>query len=104
MVRSYEYAAFSVLGTRVELAPHARRWATAASDAFLESYFREAAGASFISASAEESKLLLDTMLLEKALYELRYELNNRPGWVGIPLLGILTLAGMGPAQIGVSE
>jgi len=48
---------------------------------------------------ATESALLLDTMLLEKALYELRYELNNRPSWVWIPLLGLLRMAGVGPSQ-----
>jgi maltose alpha-D-glucosyltransferase/alpha-amylase len=38
--------------------------------------------------------MLLDVYLLEKALYEMRYELDNRPGWVGIPLTGILGLLG----------
>ena len=40
-----------------------------------------------------ETSLLLDAMLIEKALYELRYELNSRPDWVGIPLRGLLKLA-----------
>ena len=40
----------------------------------------------------ESSQLLLDVYLLEKALYELRYELNNRPDWARIPLHGILQL------------
>ena len=35
---------------------------------------------------------LLDLFLLEKALYEVRYELQNRPDWVVIPLRGILSL------------
>ena len=39
--------------------------------------------------------MLLDTFLLEKALYEVRYELNNRPDWVPIPLRGILSLMGV---------
>ena len=38
-------------------------------------------------------KLLLDIFLLEKAVYELGYEINNRPEWVRIPLVGILALA-----------
>ena len=33
---------------------------------------------------------LLGLFELEKALYELRYELSNRPSWAGIPLQGIL--------------
>jgi maltose alpha-D-glucosyltransferase/alpha-amylase len=36
---------------------------------------------------------LLDIYLLDKALYELRYELNNRPTWVRIPLMGMLSLS-----------
>ena len=46
--------------------------------------------ASFIPQSSEELDVQLTTMLLEKALYELRYELNMRPDWVRIPLRGIL--------------
>ena len=35
---------------------------------------------------------LLEAFLLEKALYEITYEFNNRPDWIGIPLQGILSL------------
>jgi maltose alpha-D-glucosyltransferase/alpha-amylase len=42
--------------------------------------------------SQEERQVLLDTYLLEKAVYELSYELNNRPDWVRIPLQGIRQL------------
>ncbi len=38
--------------------------------------------------------MLLDVYILEKAVYELQYELNNRPAWVGIPLQGILQILG----------
>ena len=44
----------------------------------------------------DDLEMELTTMLLEKALYELRYELNTRPDWVRIPLRGILDL--MAPA------
>jgi maltose alpha-D-glucosyltransferase / alpha-amylase len=40
----------------------------------------------------EETQKLLDAYLLEKALYELLYELNNRPAWLHIPIAGILSL------------
>ena len=43
-------------------------------------------------AIAETYLPLLDAFLLEKALYEIRYEVNNRPKWVGIPLRGVLSL------------
>ena len=36
---------------------------------------------------------VLRALVLDKALYELNYELNNRPDWVRIPLVGILALA-----------
>ena len=47
-------------------------------------------GGSFLPHTPEDLDLQLTTMLLEKALYELRYELNMRPDWVRIPLRGIL--------------
>jgi maltose alpha-D-glucosyltransferase/alpha-amylase len=37
--------------------------------------------------------VLLDVFLLEKAIYELGYELNNRPEWLEVPLQGILQLS-----------
>ena len=41
----------------------------------------------------EDIQLLLDGYILQKALYELGYELNNRPDWIQIPLEGILQIA-----------
>jgi len=48
--------------------------------------------AGFLPENREELKILLNIYLLEKALYELGYELNNRPDWVKIPLIGVLQL------------
>lgn len=104
MVRSFEYAAFAALldGVRgVPAAPRIRdlveRWAAFwnafISAAFLRAYFAEAGDAAFIPSSAEEQRRLLDAFVLQKACYEVAYELNNRPDWVRIPLRGILTLA-----------
>ncbi|MBA2443342.1 MAG: hypothetical protein H0V53_13240, partial [Rubrobacter sp.] len=42
----------------------------------------------------EDFQRLVDFFTIEKALYEVRYELDNRPGWVGIPLKGLLDLLG----------
>jgi maltose alpha-D-glucosyltransferase/alpha-amylase len=53
---------------------------------------QEAGGARFIPGSRDELRVLLGALLLEKAVYELSYELNNRPDWVGIPLRGIRQL------------
>jgi maltose alpha-D-glucosyltransferase/alpha-amylase len=105
MLRSYHYAAWSglfdqvqreVLGTEEEttatLEPWARAWTPWTSAAFLGAYLEAAQGASFLPAGPEELRTLLDAHLLEKAIYELGYELNNRPGWVRIPLQGISQL------------
>ncbi len=61
-------------------------------DAYLEGYFSKASKASFLPESQATVKMLLDVYLLEKALYELLYEINNRPQWVKVPLTGILEL------------
>jgi maltose alpha-D-glucosyltransferase/alpha-amylase len=70
----------------------ARFWVECVSAAFLRSYLSTAAAASFVPHTPEDLELQLTTMLLEKALYELRYELNMRPDWVRIPLRGIIDL------------
>ena len=46
----------------------------------------------FLPASKEDLKLLLDLYVLQKAIYELTYELNNRPDWVNVPLRGIIEI------------
>ena len=53
--------------------------------------------ASFLPARPEERSALLRAFLLEKALYEIRYEMNHRPEWLRIPLKGALEL--LGPAE-----
>jgi maltose alpha-D-glucosyltransferase/alpha-amylase len=100
MLRSFDYAAyaglFAITGDRPadfqRLEPWARLWQQWTSAAFLRAYRASAAGAPFLPAQQESFAALLDTFLLDKALYELIYELNNRPDWVRIPLRGILGL------------
>ena len=88
MVRSFDYAA-EAAGVGF-----AREWAHRVSSAFLDAYWETAADAVFVPARAEEKDLLMDVLLIEKALYELRYELDNRPAWARIPLRGLLDLVG----------
>ena len=68
------------------------------SAAFLSAYLEaagEAAGQSaFLPKDPEQLQALLDIYLLEKAVYEVGYELNNRPDWVRVPLQGILQSLG----------
>ncbi len=103
MLRSFHYAAYTSLfghlgsaNVRPEdmaaLEPWARLWNVWVGSAFLKSYLEHAAPAGFLPANGEELKILLNVYLLEKALYELGYELNNRPDWLRIPLLGVLQL------------
>jgi maltose alpha-D-glucosyltransferase/alpha-amylase len=56
---------------------------------FMKAYLDSVQGSGFVPKNREDLEILLTTFLLEKALYELNYELNNRPGWVMIPLRGI---------------
>ncbi|MGH7194720.1 MAG: hypothetical protein ACREJM_14470, partial [Candidatus Saccharimonadales bacterium] len=55
----------------------------------LKKYLEVVNGAAFMPPTTDELKVLLNVMLLEKSVYELSYELNNRPDWVEVPLLGI---------------
>jgi maltose alpha-D-glucosyltransferase/alpha-amylase len=100
MVRSFSYAAFAALFAHASARPAefartepwARIWQTWATAAFLRGYFRRAEGAMFLPVESSHRAALLRFFMLEKALYELNYELNNRPDWVRIPLWGILDL------------
>src|SRR5690606_28448252 len=67
-------------------------WYPWAAAAFLRGYLAAASEGSFLPRDPEHLQTLLNVYLMEKALYELRYELNNRPGWVKIPLEGIQQL------------
>lgn len=97
MIRSFQYAAYTALlqhaSIRVEdvpfLEPWADLWYRYIGGAFLRSYIDTAENEPFIPKDKEEFSIMLKTFLLEKAIYELGYELNNRPGWVAIPLRGI---------------
>ncbi|MEO6952687.1 MAG: maltose alpha-D-glucosyltransferase [Polyangia bacterium] len=104
MLRSFHYAAFSALldaqkvGTVADLASSVRFaevWQSWTCQQFLKGYVDHAAGTLFMPQTGEELDTLTRTFLLEKALYELNYELNNRPDWVGIPLHGIGQLLGI---------
>ena len=100
MLRSFSYAAQVGYQSYVArhprdagpLEPWAKLWENCVSAAFLSAYRDAVASAELVPASNAELGLLLDAFLLDKALYELNYELNHRPTWTRIPLLGILSL------------
>ena len=99
MLRSIHYAAYVALDKIAKvhpdalerLEPWARIWQAWTSAEFLKAYRRVAAP--LLPADPAPTRRLLDLLRLEKALFELRYELDYRPDWVRIPMIGILHLA-----------
>jgi trehalose synthase-fused probable maltokinase len=89
MLRSFSYVTAGARLLRGMTAPDG--WEARARDAFLEGYF-DRADPSLLPPGQAPTRQLLAVFELEKAVYELRYELNNRPDWVGIPVAGILRL------------
>jgi len=104
MIRSFHYAAYFGLLKEASLRsadipvlePWADAWYQYVSGVFLKSYLNTTGEAPFIPESREELEIMLRAFLLEKAVYELGYELDNRPEWVIIPLKGIKNLIGGG--------
>ncbi len=101
MLRSFDYAMHTALRRVTErrpdlapaLAPLAQDWQQLTVAAFMEEYRRAASAAGLYPGwSAAES--MLSFFMLEKALYELRYEVENRPDWVAIPLRGLAAAVG----------
>jgi trehalose synthase-fused probable maltokinase len=86
MLRSFAYAASAVSLLRDVEPPEG--WEEQARARFLEGYF-ETVEPSLLPAGQAAVDRLLAVFELEKAVYELRYELDNRPDWVGIPVAGI---------------
>jgi maltose alpha-D-glucosyltransferase/alpha-amylase len=100
MLRSFSYAAYSALdhftqrhpGTTRSLEPWAQLWQNAVATEFLTAWRTTIVANAHLTPQPQQAHRLLNAYLLEKALYELLYELNNRPAWVRIPLAGILAL------------
>ena len=103
MLRSFSYAPHAVVHGQSQgsvirpedigaLESGARFWHRWVSAAFLRAYLEESGEAAHLPRTRAELRTLLDAYLLEKALYEIVYELNNRPEWVRIPLRGVLEL------------
>jgi len=74
------------------LAPWTRAWTEWVSASFLAGYLDALQDSPLIPADPREVAMLIDFYLLEKCIYELGYELDNRPDWVEIPLRGMLGL------------
>jgi maltose alpha-D-glucosyltransferase/alpha-amylase len=105
MIRSLSYAAYSGLDLFLTAHPDLAQslvggsltawavfWQNAVATEFLRGYRETVATNRALLPTPQQSQALLAAYLLEKALYELLYELNNRPSWLRIPLAGILAL------------
>jgi len=100
MLRSFSYAAYSSLikfSTRhpediTSLEPWSQLWVRCVAAEFLRAYRETAQGAAFMPVESGDFRTILDVFLVDKALYEVLYELNARPAWVRIPLMGIISL------------
>lgn len=110
MLRSFQYAGFSVLmerqvpnrakwaesgglpGWSTALQRFTAAWSAWASAAFMREYLGTCRGASFIPKDRSALAMLLNALQLEKAVYELGYEINNRPDWARVPMSGISRL------------
>jgi maltose alpha-D-glucosyltransferase/alpha-amylase len=105
MVRSFQYAAEGALRSHLErgmgrpedvpaLAARGRLWQLWVTTRYLAGYLAEADGDVYVPTDEDDVGMLLRAFLLDKALYEVRYDLSHRPHWAGIPLAGILQLLG----------
>ncbi len=103
MIRSFHYAAYFGLEQQVERGrlspenratyePWARFWNLAVSASFLRAYLKALGSSEILPSTSEERRMVLQAYLLNKAIYEIGYELNNRPAWLKIPLQGVLHL------------
>ncbi len=112
MLRSFSYAAQAALGRHAQrrpengdaLRPWAVLWERASAARFLAGYSLAVAARPGLVPAAGQAQKLLSALLLEKAFYELLYELNNRPAWLPIPLNGIMELLGTMDAKPAAAD
>ncbi len=105
MLRSFHYAAYSTFfeaqrsglirpEDTSSLDRWARFWTLWVSAYYLRGYLATPGIAEILPQDENDLRVLLDAYVLEKAVYELGYEMNSRPDWISIPLNGILQIIG----------
>jgi len=100
MLRSFDYAGWKVSLARIQRRPEEETpldwwlsaWRKETASSFLEGYFQTVEGEGFVPAGTKERQSLLKVFSVEKSFYELKYEMNSRPDWLGLPVRGILEL------------
>jgi len=104
MIRSFSYATETTLRsgrlreTDVKrLGPWVELFRETVESAYLSAYLEAAANSAFVPKSDADTELLLGFYELEKVIYEINYELNNRPEWLDIPLTGLLRVLSREP-------
>ncbi|VIO78317.1 Trehalose synthase/amylase TreS [Bradyrhizobium ivorense] len=108
VIRSIDYAATAALERALRVAPDESgrlslalaEWRDQAADAFLAAYREVMAGQRLWPADARAAERLLSFFLLEKAFYEIEYELTNRPDWLRVPLTGLLRILAQQPHEV----
>jgi maltose alpha-D-glucosyltransferase/alpha-amylase len=100
MIRSFDYASFTAVRQLAEARPAAmarmtqlaEAWRQRAVDGFRAAYRKAIRGCAAYPASKPQARTMLAFFMLEKAVYEVSYELANRPSWVDIPLKAVLSI------------
>jgi maltose alpha-D-glucosyltransferase/alpha-amylase len=102
ILRSFHYAAATAArasgGNRWESA-WMSAWHRTVSAGFRDAYFERMSASRLLPVNGADRNRALDFFLLEKCLYELGYELDNRPDWVAVPMAGLKQLAEEGPPE-----
>jgi maltose alpha-D-glucosyltransferase/alpha-amylase len=109
MLRSFGYAAEVALDEatadrpddRARLLPRVTAWKHEATRAFLSGYIEATRGSPLYPKAPGEARRLICLFMLDKALYEVRYELGSRPDWIRIPIAGLMELLGDDPPDVG---
>ncbi len=100
MIRSFDYASVTAVRHLAEARPAAEprmvqlaeAWRHRAVDGFRAAYRKTMRGCAAYPVSKKQARMMVAFFTLEKAVYEASYELANRPGWVDIPLKGVLDI------------
>ncbi|NMG37830.1 maltose alpha-D-glucosyltransferase [Chelativorans sp. ZYF759] len=100
MLRSIDYVAAASVRQQAQMLPgqedraaeRAARWRWQTIEQFLAAYRETISGSRVATTDADFERAVLDLFLIQKAAYEILYELSNRPSWVDIPLAGLLEL------------
>jgi maltose alpha-D-glucosyltransferase/alpha-amylase len=112
MLRSFDYAARTAIPDAVArgqvrseeraqelLAAQSEEWVTWVTVSYLRGYLDAVGEVDLVPKDLHARRVQLDAHLIEKALYEIRYELDHRPDWVGIPIAGLKRLLQVEPVE-----